>query len=237
MKIDFSNWPWQRLGLGAIALAGVLVVATTLQSPKPPLASAPPQGAGLPAGHPSTAATPPAAAAPHELGAEQMQAMVQRLSERLARQPDDADGWAMLARTQALSGQHAKAVDAFRKAEKLRPSDPVLLADFADALAMTQQRNLAGEPLQLVQRALKLDPVNLKSLSLAGTEAFNRGDFKAAVQYWEALQTAGGPDSVFVQQVQGGIAEARERAGLPAAASGPAPGQGVKVKITRSSGS
>ena len=49
------------------------------------------------------------------------------------------------------------------------------------------------------------------------------------------------PDSVFVQQVQGGIAEARQLAGLaptggPTAASQPSLGSGVKVKISRSLG-
>jgi cytochrome c-type biogenesis protein CcmH len=241
-KVDFARWPWRRLSIVPFALAGVALVATVMMergtNPAPPsvVTTAPPAPLARPmAGQGSEPAT---AAAPHALGADQIQAMAQRLSERLARQPDDADGWAMLARTHALSGQHAQAVEAFRKAEKLRPADPVLLADFADALAMTRQRNLSGEPLQLVQRALKADPVNLKALSLAGTEAFNRKDYTAAVTFWEALQTAGGADSVFVQQVQGGIAEARQLAGMaPAVGAAPALGGGVKVKISSASGS
>jgi len=148
--------------------------------------------------------------APHELGAEQIAAMVARLAERLESQPDDADGWAMLARSYAVAGQHAKAVPAFRKAAALKPDDAVLLADFADALAMTQQRSLAGEPLQLVRRALKADPGNLKALSLAGTEAFNRKDYAAALDHWQKLQQRAGPDSVFAAQVRGGIDEARQ---------------------------
>lgn len=178
-------------------------------------------------------ATAGTAAAPHALGPDQIAAMTERLAARLAQQPDDADGWAMLARSHAMSAQHAKAVEAFRKAEALRPDDPVLLADFADALAMTRQRSLAGEPLQLVQRALKADPANLKALSLAGTEAFDRRDYRAAIGYWEALQQAGGPASAFVQQVQGGIAEARQLAGLLPPSGEGAIAPGVKVKISR----
>ena len=231
--------PWRLLALLAFALAGMVLVAAVLTQPQPTTPAV--MARGLPPSHPAVGggtAPGPAASAPHALEPGQIQAMAQRLAERLARQPDDADGWAMLARTHALSGQHAKAVDAFRKAERLRPADAVLLADFADALAMTQQRQLSGEPLQLVQRALKIDPVNLKALSLAGTEAFDRGDFAGAVRHWEALQAAGGPDSVFVQQVQGGLIEARSRAGLAALPSSPAASLagGVKVKIGRSLG-
>ena len=227
--------PWRLLALLAFALAGVVLLAAMLMQPRPgtPFAAASPKG--LPPSHPAVgggAAPGPAASAPHALEPGQIQAMAQRLAERLARQPDDADGWAMLARTHALSGQHTQAVEAFRKAEKLRPADAVLLADFADALAMTQQRQLSGEPLALVQRALKVDPVNLKALSLAGTEAFDRGDFPTAVRHWEALQAAGGPDSVFVQQVQGGLIDARTRAGLVASPVAPQPmASGVKVRI------
>jgi cytochrome c-type biogenesis protein CcmH len=239
MKVDLASWPWRRLSIVPFALAGVALVATVMTERGPAPAASPaaahaPQARSM-AG-PGTDAT--TATAPHALGADQIQAMAQRLGERLARQPDDADGWAMLARTHALSGQHAQAVEAFRKAEKLRPTDPVLLADFADALAMTRQRSLAGEPLQLVQRALKADPVNLKALSLAGTEAFNRKDYRAAVNFWEALQAAGGPDSVFVQQVQGGISEARQLAGMaPATGVVPPLGGGVKVKTSSAPGS
>ena len=161
----------------------------------------------------------------HEIGPEQIAAMAERLAARLEKQPDDGEGWSMLARSYAVTGQHAKAVPAFRKAAALLKDDPVLLADFADALAMTQDRNIAGEPLQLVQKALEIDPANVKALSLAGTEAFVRKDYKAALKYWEKLKDVAPPDSVFVQQVQGGIDEARALAGLPPApAAAPAAG-------------
>jgi cytochrome c-type biogenesis protein CcmH len=196
--------PWRAMAALAVLLAVVAGGgAWLLRAPDlPSLADAPRDGAAADAASP--------ASAPHALGADQMAAMTERLAARLAQQPDDAH---------AVGGQHAKAVAAFRKAVALRADDAVLLADFADALAMTQQRRLAGEPLQLVQRALKLDPGNLKALSLAGTEAFDRKDYAAAVRLWEQLQARGGPDSVFVQQVQGGIAEARQLAGMPPAAA------------------
>ncbi len=237
--LDLINWPWRRLSGLAFVLAGAaVVVAVANERPAHPLAAA---AAGLRIGAaPAQAAAAglTTADAPHALGAEQIQAMTARLSERLAKEPDDADGWAMLARSHANTGQHAPAVAAFRKAAALRPADATLLADFADALAMTQQRRLAGEPLQLVQRALAAEPGNLKALSLAGTEAFDRGDYKAALRFWESLQQAGGADNALVQQVQGGIAEARQLAGLPPTATGASapPFDAVKVKVSRAPG-
>ncbi len=163
------------------------------------------------------AAPADAGGAPHDLTAAQINDMVARLAQRLKTQPDDAEGWMMLARSQVALGQHAQAIDAFAHAERLRPDDASLLADYADALAMAHQRSLEGQPSVLLQRALKADPRNDKALALAGTAAFDRKDYQEAVRYWETLtqvEPAGGP---FVDQVRGGIAEARRLAGMPPA--------------------
>jgi len=71
--------------------------------------------------------------------------------------------------------------------------------------------------MKWVEKALKLDPSNLKGLSLAGTAAFLSGDYAGAVNYWEKVVAIGPADRVLVQQVQGGIVEARELGKLPAA--------------------
>lgn len=178
-------------------------------------------------GAPPPSAEAPVPAAPHATAPDQFGSLAERLAERLARQPDDAAGWAMLARTYAVMGRHEQAVPAFRRAAALQPPpDAVLLADFADALAMTQGRRLAGEPIALVKRALALAPDNLKALSLAGTEAFERQDYAAAQQLWDHLRRVAPPDSVFVRQIGSSIDEARALAGgqRPAAPPGPAPG-------------
>jgi cytochrome c-type biogenesis protein CcmH len=146
---------------------------------------------------------------------QQFAAAVEKLAQRLKDQPDNAEGWAMLARSYARLGKHAEAVPAYVKAVALRGDDARLLADYADTLAVNNGRSLAGEPLNLVLRALKLDPQNPKALALAGTAAFDSRDFKAAVGYWETLASVLPADSDFVPQLQGSIEQARELAGMP----------------------
>ena len=155
----------------------------------------------------------------HALNAEQVAAMIAQLAERLKSRPDDAEGWQMLARSNVVIGKHAQAIEAFKEAARLRPDDANLLADYADALAMTNNRSLDGEPGQLIERALKLEPNNPKALALAGTAAFDRRDYKAAVRHWEKLVRVEPADGPFAQQVQGSIAEARQLAGMPPAAT------------------
>lgn len=150
--------------------------------------------------------------APHAMGSDQIAAMVDGLAKRLEREPDDADGWQMLARSYAVLGRHADALPAFQKALALRGNDPVLLADYADTLAVGQDRRLEGEPLQLAQKALRLDPNQPKALSLVATAAFNRGEFEKAAELWGNLVRTAPADNALREPAQRSLAEARERA-------------------------
>jgi cytochrome c-type biogenesis protein CcmH len=174
--------------------------------------------------------------APHATDAEQMAGMVERLAERLKKEPKDAEGWAMLARSYTVLERNAEAVKAYEKAVALAPKDADLLADYADALAMKNGRQLAGEAMKMVERALKADPRHLKALALAGTHAFDRKDYKAAVKYWQQAVDAGAPDHELVRQLEPGLAQARELAGLPAAAAqdkrAPAPGTALNASVS-----
>lgn len=154
----------------------------------------------------------------HSTTAAQIEAMTEKLATRLKEQPDDADGWAMLGRSYAVLGRHELAAPAFKQALMLRPDDAVLLADYADALAVMNDRNLEGEPSRLIDRALKIDPKNLKALALAGTAAFYRKDYAGALRHWEKMAQVA-PNSEFVQQIQGGIDEARKLMGGSSAGS------------------
>lgn len=156
--------------------------------------------------------------APHATDDQQMAAMVDRLAERLQAEPGNAEGWAMLARSYTVLGRHADAVKAYAKAAALVPGDADLLADYADALAVLNKGQLAGEPIRLVTRALKADPRNLKALALAGTHAYERKDYPGAVRYWQQLVDNGAPDHELVKQMAPALAQARAQAGLPAQA-------------------
>jgi cytochrome c-type biogenesis protein CcmH len=163
--------------------------------------------------------------ASHPITPEQVQAMIDKLAARLQQSPQDGEGWAMLARSYSFVRKFPEAVKAYEKATELLPNDSHLLADYADALAMTQERRLAGAPMKLVQRALAIDPKDVKALALAGSEAFDRRDYGAAVGYWERAVKAKPPEAQFVQQLEAGIEEARKLAGgaLPPSAGTSAP--------------
>src|SRR5471032_2369944 len=112
--------------------------------------------------------------APHELTPEQINAMVARLAQKLATNPDNGEGWVMLARSYNALGRFGEAAAAYAKAEAKYPQDSQFLADYADSLAMAQGQSLQGKPEALIRRALQADGNNLKALALAGTAEFER---------------------------------------------------------------
>jgi cytochrome c-type biogenesis protein CcmH len=144
---------------------------------------------------------------------EQIEIMVSRLAARLRENPDDAEGWKMLGRSYAVLGRFGEAVDAYSKAALRAPRDAQLLADFADALAMARGRSLQGEPEKLVQRALEIEPGNLKALALAGTAAFERKAYAAAADYWQRMLPLVPPASEDALAIRDNVAQAMQLAG------------------------
>lgn len=155
--------------------------------------------------------------APHTMNQAQINAMVDGLVAKLKADPQNAEGWAMLARTYSALKRFEEALPAYRQAIAQRPEDAQLYADYADALAVTQGRTLQGEPAKLIDKALSLDPNNFKALSLSGTIAYDKQDFKAAASLWErAVQHAPADNPDIARQMQSALDDARQRAGLPA---------------------
>ena len=164
------------------------------------------------------AINPAAAQKAHQ---DQVGQMVDALAARLKANPDNPKGWAMLARSYKVMGKFAEAEEAFVKAGDLVNTEPDLLVDYADLLAVRANNNIEGKPLELVNKALALNPQHPMGLMMSGVAAYRRSDFKLAVAQWEKLLTLLDPDSPDAQQVEADIADARTKAGLPVAKTAP----------------
>lgn len=215
-----------RPSAGLVAVLAVVVLAVAglgyWKTGSPSLARLGPSS-----GADATTAAAPADPAASAAGLKQIEAMVGQLAERMKENPNDAQGWAMLARSYTVLSRFADALPAYRRASELQPPNAALLADWADAVAATQGRADNPESVSLVARALALDPKHVKGLALAGTIAYERGDFKGASAQWQKIVDQLPPGSEIAQQIQASIDEAHARSGAPpakVAAAPPAPG-------------
>ena len=163
-----------------------------------------------PVGMPAAATTNSAAG---ERSQEQIEANVTKLAQKLQSNPNDAQGWAMLARSYSSMEKFGEAAGAYAKATELTPKDADLWAEYAFATAMASGRTLTGKPTEFINQALKIDPENAKALQLAGSAAFEAKDYKKAVDYWQRVQKKVPPDSEVARAISERINEAKTLSG------------------------
>ena len=163
-----------------------------------------------------------------EMGPVHGQAGISKLEQKLAQNPEDPNVLVMLARSYSDMERWADASQAYEKLTKLVPDEPVLWADYADVLAMAHGQ-LSGAPTKLLDKALALDPNNIKALALSGSAAMERGDYQAAITHWEKLRKLI-PDEqkADAEQIDEGLRQAREfaahiKGGKPPAMQAEAP--------------
>jgi cytochrome c-type biogenesis protein CcmH len=161
---------------------------------------------------PAAQAPQQAEAGPHGQNGADMQAqiegMVGKLAQRLEENPADIEGWVMLGRSFSVLGRYDEAAASYEKAISVVGEDATLLADYADAIAMSNGESLEGKPMELLQKALNIDPQNQKALWLLGTAHFERGDFTSAINLWKRLQQLIPTDSEDATAMAANIAEA-----------------------------
>ena len=162
------------------------------------------------------ASSAPQSAAPvatsGERSQQQIEANVAALAKRLEQSPNDVQGWTMLARSYLSLGKFDEASKAYAKLTELKSDDADAWADYAIAVAMAQGQKLEGQPAELIDKALGLDPKNLKALELAGNAAFEAKNYKRAIEYWERLMKEVPAGSEVADSVSKKIDEAKLRA-------------------------
>jgi cytochrome c-type biogenesis protein CcmH len=187
------------------AVAVILAVALPLVAVPAYLVVGNPQGL-----NPSEAS---AMGAPHGVTPAQIEAMVSGLAQRLKSNPNDLEGWVMLARSYTALGRFGDAVNAYAQADARFSLNAQVLADYADALAMSQGQSLVGKPEALIRRALQADSKNLKALALAGTAEFNEQHYAKAAEYWERILPLLPAGSEMENSIRASIKEAEQKAG------------------------
>ena len=167
----------------SLALAVPLVMAALYVARGEPAALS--STAGIP-GHPAAGGTPP-----------DPNAMVASLAAHLKEQPDDMDGWLMLARSYAVLDKYAEAADAYEHAQARVMQDGDLLANWIELRVILNGRRFDPRSLELLERATALAPDTPDVLLLRALAALERGDKTGAAPLIDKLHQnypAGTPD-------------------------------------------
>lgn len=145
-------------------------------------------------------------------GAHDLGEMLKKIETHVRANPDDGKAWAMLAKTYAALDRWDDAAKAYGRAVKLLPKEAAVLSGYAEALAIVNNRNLEGEPIAWVEKALEIDPNDVKALELSAIHAFQQKNFAQAAYYFKRLYKLLPPDSPYAEDILSAQKEAMRRA-------------------------
>ncbi|MEN9704879.1 MAG: c-type cytochrome biosis protein CcmI, partial [Pseudomonadota bacterium] len=144
------------------------------------------------------------------------QAAAAQLEDTVRRNPKDATAWFSLAQSRRTARDFEKANEAYDKALGLDPRNADAWADYADSLASSGGRTLAGKPAKAIERALALNPNHVKALWLAASLSLEQKKYADALAQWQRLRAVLPPNSPDASIIDSNISEARALAGQPA---------------------
>ena len=157
---------------------------------------------------------------------------VTQLEAELKRDPNQPEGWRLLARAQSAQGRVEQARDAYAQAVKLAPDEPDLLAEAAEARALAApDRRFDDEALAMLRHALERQPMHQRARWFLGIAQRQAGQPAEAAKTWEPL--LGVVDANTLGSLREQINVARAEAGLEPLAAPAVPAvAGALLQVT-----
>ncbi|MBA4501027.1 c-type cytochrome biogenesis protein CcmI [Marinobacterium marinum] len=134
------------------------------------------------------------------------------LKMQLENDPENPEGWYLLANTHMNTGDYAAGEKAFEQVLKYLPEDapqyPGVMGQLAQAMYFANNGQMDERIRARIDRTLVLDPYEMAALGLLGIDAYEQQDYAAAIEHWrKALVNAEG---AAVEPLKAGISRARD---------------------------
>ena len=119
-----------------------------------------------------------------------MRQNVDDLRQQMERQPDNHQGWYLLANYLVSASQPEQGAQAYAHLVSAYPGDVGIAARYAETLFMADERTLSTRVEKAISRVQELQPMHTGMLELRGMAAAASGDFGSALTHFErALAT------------------------------------------------
>ena len=151
-------------------------------------------------------------------GTEDMMKAVGQIEARLARDPNDARGWAVLAPVYMRTGRFDDAARAFANIARLKGETADTLADWGEALTAAGEGTVTPEAKALFEKAQAKDQNAPKPRFYLARAAEQAGDPGEAIRQLTALQESSPADAPWLGLVRQNLARLK---GEPAPAAAP----------------
>ena len=129
--------------------------------------------------------------------ATEMNDLLAQLETKLRANPGDADGWLLLARSYATTGQFAGAARAYEQALTASNNENVdAMIGLAESLTLVDQNALTGRAGELLERALTKAPNHPKALWYGGLAALRSGELAKGRERLQQLLAQNPPEEI-----------------------------------------
>lgn len=197
---------WPRLA------AAALIAAVT---PLAALAAYLLMGAPNVPGHPFAARTPVGPETDRR-GVAEIDGLVRQLAARLEQEPNNLEGWKLLARSYGALQRHGDAAAAYGRAFDLAPTDMAVAADLAEALTYAAGGIVPPRALSLFEQANKGDPSAPKPRFYLAVSRAQAGKSREAIAMLKSLEFDSPADAPWLPAVRELMASIARESGIDA---------------------
>jgi len=141
-----------------------------------------------------------------------LEEIVAKLAARLNDNPNDQQGWILLARSYNTLENYSQASDAYSRAYALGGEyDATFLIEYAETLVLASNNQITAAARNLLNTALQKEPNHPQGLWLKGIWEFHDESYATAIESWQKLISILPADSEFIEKIQAAIREANRR--------------------------
>ena len=126
-------------------------------------------------------------------------AIIAKLEQTLMANPEDREGWRLLARIRARQNAPSLAADAWSNLLYLAPEDTEAVLGLAAARIETEGGVISANSQVLIEQAYAMAPQNRLALYYRGLLAQQAGDQVAALKFWQKSLAAGSDDPAWAR--------------------------------------
>ena len=139
---------------------------------------------------------------------QKLEKILAAVEDDVRKHPDDVEGRIALGQVYVEEERFSDAAAIYREVYQLRPEEPDILVNYAEALARSHGNRMTGKPAELLNEALSIEPNHGRALWLAGFAEKQANNTEAALTHWRHLLKGLETDSDFYQKVKESIADA-----------------------------
>ena len=156
-----------------------------------------------------------------KMEAHELDANIAKLRTRLEQQPNDLQGWMLLARSLTVVERHSEAATAYQKAAELDPGTPDVKTSAAEAMVMASGGRVTEEAVAVFREVLSVKPSDPASRYYIAMSKAQAGEFRDAFDGWRSLLLDAPADAPWREPVAQRVREMADRLGIDVATAVP----------------